>query len=75
LSALLGKAKIRADTVLLRSFVDDNYGQKNPIRAIQVSVPANQLHDFFDVLDNRPGSPAQLADVLFPRLAEVDNNG
>jgi hypothetical protein len=70
-----GTRKIGPIPSFLRTFVDDDYGQKNPLRTLEVGVQANQLYDLFDVLDDRPGSPAQLADMLFPHRAEVDNNG
>jgi hypothetical protein len=74
-SASAETLNIRVDSFCLRSPIDDDYGQKNPLPALGGGVQANPPHDFFDVLDDGPDSFAQLADMLIPRLAEVHNDG
>jgi hypothetical protein len=66
--------KYCADGDLLGPPIDGNYRYKNPFPALGFGVQANQAHDLFDVLDDPPGSIAQLLDVLIARPAEIDDD-
>ena len=64
-------ASTRARSVSPFLGVDDDDRQKNPVAALRIDIQANQPHD---VVDDLPGAPAELINMLRARLAEIDDD-